>query len=293
VADSVQLSFEGLLEQLASPLSKRAYAADWARYTAWLETEKVAVIDVKPRHVVAHIGHLRAKGYSKATIGRALSVIREVYAALVRDEIIETNPAREVKNIKMGAEPRAPVLSEEQMTKLLNLPRSNWTEERAHVCMCLLFGLGWRRSEIAALKLEDFRDGTVTGVIKGSKPLTVGVPEWVQEAIDDWCALAGITEGALLPRSETNHEAVSGDMVYTIVRDAAERVELKAPPHAFRRANITLGGERGVSLKARQLAVGHSSQATTERYDKARDAAKNAPGQVFADMLKKNEKRDE
>jgi len=86
---------------------------------------------------------------------------------------------------------------------------------------------------------------------------------------------------------------VSGDMVYTIVRDAAERVELKAPPHAFRRANITLGGERGVSLKARQLAVGHSSQATTERYDKARDAAKNAPGQVFADMLKKNEKRDE
>jgi len=49
-------------------------------------------------------------------------------------------------------------------------------------------------------------------------------------------------------------------------------------PHAYRRTNITLGGERGVSLKMRQLAVGHGSSAVTERYDHARKAATNAPG---------------
>jgi len=285
--DEVQLSVDAFIDALPSKHSRRAFKFEWSKYVSWLNVAGLTVVTARPKHVMAYLKMLKDEGKAKATIQRARNIILNIYGVLVRDELLSVNPARETKVARISAEPRAPVLTEEQMRALLNLPRSSWRELRDHTCLCLLFGLGWRRAEVAALQVEDFENGTVTGVVKGGKKLTVGVPAWVHDTIDEWCAYAGITEGAILPRSPSNKTAVSGDIVYQIVKEAATRAGLKASPHAFRRTNITLGGERGVSLKARQLAVGHSSQATTERYDKARDAAKNAPGQVFADMIEK------
>jgi integrase/recombinase XerD len=292
-ADPVAVALGNLLSDLTSPLSQRAYKDDWARYCLWLGLEGVEVIAARPKQVSAYIAHLKAKKFAKATTGRALSVIREVYGALVRDEIIESNPAREIKNQKLSKDPTTPHLSEEQTEQLLNLPAETWKERRARICIFLLFGLGWRRAEVARLRVEDFEgrvdNRTVTGIFKGNKTVTVGVPEWLQAELESWRAFAGIESGAILPRSHNDKSPISGDITYKIVKGAAARAGLpleEVTPHALRRTNLTLAGERGVSLKVRQLSVGHSSQATTERYDHARDAAKNAPGQVFADMIK-------
>lgn len=287
--DAIEMSFTGLLAQLASEESRRAYQSDWTRYSAWLVAEKVEIAAARPRHVAAHIARLQAEGKAKSTISRALSVIREVYGALVRDELVETNPAREVKSPKMDATPKTPWLKEDAMSKLLNLPADSWRERRDRLCIQLLFGLGWRRSEIARMEFGDFGESfsTVTGRLKGGKELTVGVPEWLQASISEWCSFASITDGPLLLRSPEKRSAISGDIIYQIMKESTQRAGVpQVSPHAMRRSNITLGGERGVDLKQRQLAVGHSSQATTERYDKAREAAQNAPGQVFANMFK-------
>jgi lysophospholipase L1-like esterase len=53
----------------------------------------------------------------------------------------------------------------------------------------------------------------------------------------------------------------------------------------FAGRNITHAGIRNVSLKERQLAVGHSSSSTTERYDRARNAAGTKVGNVFASLV--------
>jgi site-specific recombinase XerD len=283
--DSVESSFERLLLNLGSDKSRRSYKIDWDRYCRWLEERKINVVAARPRHVEEHILSLQEKGCERSTCGRALSVIRAVYSILVRDEMLETNPAREVKNPKFDSTPNTPHLNEEQVRQLLSLPNETWKERREHLVLCLLFGLGWRRSEIARMQVEDFVDGTVTGIVKGDKPLTVGVPAWLLEKIESWCVFANIEAGPLLPRAPQDKKGVSDDMVYLIVKDAAKKAGLKITPHGLRRTNITIGGELGVTLKERQLSVGHSSQSTTERYDKARDAAKNAPGQVFADIV--------
>lgn len=289
--DPIAASLAGLLQQLRSDKSKLAYEGDWERFAAWLKAEKVAVLEARPRHVKAYVAHLAAEGKAQATVGRALSVVREVYAAFVVDELLEVNPAREVKNPKVDKVPKTPWLEEAEMQKLLALPATTWLERRRRVCICLLFGLGWRREEVAALTVESFRhrsDRTeVTGIVKGGKKLTVGVPPWVQHEVASWCEYAAVRTGAILPRSPTSREAITGQTVYRMVKEAAIEAGLpkgSISPHGLRRTNITLGGERGVSLKERQLSVGHTSAAVTELYDKARDAAKNAPGSVFADM---------
>jgi integrase/recombinase XerD len=288
--DPIKAALDDVLSSLPSDDSRRAYEGDWTRFALWLGLEDVDVRDARPKHVQRYLAHLRNEGKAKATIGRALSVIREVYAAFVRDEIIETNPAREVKKPKMSANPSTPHLNEEQMRAMLAVPAATWMERRDRLCIGLLFGLGWRRREVACLTIEDFRAGTVTGILKGQKEHTVGVPLWLLEMIEEWSEYAEINSGPLLPRTKNKPTAIGPSTVYKIVAriGALARVpEELTTPHALRRTNITLGGERGVSLKARQLAVGHSSQATTERYDRARDASKNAPGQVFADLVPK------
>lgn len=295
--DPIKATLESLLSQLRSDKSRVAYKGDWGRYIAWLKTEGVPVLEARPRHVKQYVAHLNEEKKARSTCGRALSVIREVYGGLVVDEVIETNPAREIKNPKQNKEPKTPFLKGDKMQQLLDLPATNWKERRARVCLSLLFGLGWRREEVAAMRVEDFKRDSlmseVTGIVKGGKKLTVGVPIWVMEEIDDWLRRTGITKGAILPRSPTNRAPVSGAIIYNIVIDAAARAGFpkgSISPHGLRRTNITLTGELGVSLKERQLSVGHSSGATTERYDKATDASKAAPGNVFAGMIKRQKK---
>lgn len=295
--DSVKDALAALLAQLKSDRSKDAYAGDWGRYVAWLEAKGVPVLEARPKHVKQYVAHLNDEKKARSTCSRALSVLREVYGALVVDELIDTNPAREIKNPKQSKEPKTPWLSAEEMQQLLDFPATTWKERRTRVCLSLLFGLGWRREEVARLRIEDFNRADallpqVTGIVKGSKKITVGVPIWVMKDVDEWCRCAGITKGAILPRSLANSASVSGTIVYKIVVGAAARAGFpkgRISPHGLRRTYITLGGKRGASLRDRQLSVGHVSGRTTEGYDKAIDASKTAPGNVFADMVKRHD----
>ena len=105
----------GLLEKLPSEQSRRGYEGDWNRYLKWLKRQKLDVRKVRPRDVERYLTRLQAEGKKQATIGRALSVIREVYGALVRDEIMQVNPAREVKTPRIDGAPKTPWLTEEQV----------------------------------------------------------------------------------------------------------------------------------------------------------------------------------
>lgn len=297
VESRVELVLADLLRDLGSDESRRAYRESWSYYITWLEVHGIAVLDARPPNVKAYITHLRDQSKARSTSGRALSIIRRIYGALVVDELLKINPAREVKNPKQDRDLKTPVLDEEQVRQLFALECTNWRERRDRACLAALFGLGWRRSEVARMQVEDFDRGSVTGIFKGKKQVTVGVPPWVQKELDDWLKYAGICSGAIFPFGQGYPGAMTGKMVY----DAVDRMRVKLgwkkgslTPHAMRRTNITLEGERGVDIKKRQLAVGHSRSSTTERYDLARNAAKNAPGEVLEDLVygKKSDKEN-
>ena len=284
---SERAAFDRVLRNLGSPASRRSYEHDWRRFLVWLELQGVNVTEVRPHHIEDHLDYLRVKmECERPTCGRALSVIREAYGALVRAEIVAVNPAREVKNPKFDSSPNAPCLNEEQVGAMINLPRETWRERRDGLVVALLFGIGWRRAEVAALRVDSFKDGTVSGIVKGGKRLTVGMPDWLMEQVEEWVRYSG-AENALLPRTIDDHEAMTPDMVYQAVKREAARAKVSVTPHGLRRTFITILGEEGVSLKERQLAVGHSSQATTERYDRARDASSQAPGNAFSRFIKR------
>lgn len=296
IARAVNESVAGEIANLGSPESRRSYECCWRYFRIWLMDQPIEVAPhqikitaVRPKHVTQYIAKLRAEGKKKGTMGRALSVLRSLYGRLVCDELMPNNPAREVKSPKVDSTPKTPWISNPaDIKKLINVPGDSWTERRDRLIVRAGFGLGWRRSEIARIRVEDIVDGVITAPrIKGGKTLRVGLPDRLAEDIFEWCQFAGIESGPLFLRSEHgDRRQIDGAVVYRVVKQMCAKAGIKVvPPHALRRTFITQSGIRNVPLKTRQLAVGHSNSQTTEGYDRARDAAANAVGNVFEDLF--------
>ena len=282
-----------MIADLESAASRRTYQADWARYSDWLRSESIAVLEAKAQDVKRYVKHLLDSGKKKSTRAHALSVVREVYRALVSDGLLAANPAREVKNAKLDNEKRVPWLMEEKLNVLFSLPPADgdeWYAQRNRLCVLLLIGIGWRRSEIACMTVESFSGGTVSGIVKGGKWGRALVPTWLQDEIAAWCRFAGLTNGPLFPRSPENREAISGSIVYHIVKEAGARAGFapgEVTPHALRRTMLTLAKLKGVPIEDLQQSVCHSSQSTTEGYLKASRLPTVAPSEWMSEMVKK------
>jgi site-specific recombinase XerD len=289
VSDPVAAALHDVLSDLGSPASRRSYSVDWNRFSEWIAGQGIDPLDATPKVIREHVIWMRdERGLKRTTIGKALSSIRMVYGALVNAEAIKVNPARETRNPRTDHTLKTPVLNEAEMRALLaSLPCDTWREKRDRLVLLCLFGLGWRRAEVARMHVEHIDGTAIEATVKGGKTINVAVPDWLREEIDAWRAAACVFHGPLFPRVEFGEE-ISGAIVYEIVIALAKRAGFAkgaVTPHAMSRTCITISGEFGVSLKARQLAVGHSNSATTERYDRARDATKTAVGNVFAGIV--------
>lgn len=285
-ASAVEESIANEIADKPSPETRRSYEHVWRYYRIWLDGQPLEATAVRPKHVQMYLAYLRLKGQKKGTIGRALSAIRTLYGRLVCDELMTVNPAREVKGPRVDSTPKAPWIHDEaDVEKLLNVPAETWTERRDRLIVRMTFGLGWRRAEVARAALEDIDGETISATVKGAKRITVGLPDWLAEDIFEWRQFAGIQDGAIFPRREFGRCSVNGAIVYRIVRQMCTRAGIDVvPPHALRRTFITHGGERGLEMKKLQGAVGHASVQTTERYNKANNAARAKAGNVFADL---------
>jgi len=74
--------------------------------------------------------------------------------------------------------------------------------KRDYAMLAMLFGCGFRRSELVGLELDDIqmRQGhwaVVDLIGKGGHIRTVPIPNWVKAALDQWTRAAGVCEGKI------------------------------------------------------------------------------------------------
>jgi len=266
----------------------RAYKYDWGVWTKWLAEHGGTPLEARAVHVQMFLNHMRERGLAKSTRARMLSVLKQVYAALVVGEALDMNPAREAKNLRVDSTPKAPWLVDTELAKLLAYPnRSTWIDRRDWLVLCVLIGTGLRRKNVATLAVEQLVPAPGGGMAanvkaKGGKQASIRVPSWLAEELLAWIADRKIESGSLFD--------ISPGTVYNIVKRTAARVGVsveRSTPHAMRRSFTTETGNRGVSLESRQAALLHSNRATTEIYDKADRASSQAPGEVLANLVGK------
>src|SRR3989475_13204940 len=140
----------------------------------------------------------------------------------------------------------------------------------------MLFGCGFRRSELVSLELNEIqmRQGhwaVVDLIGKGGHIRTVPIPGWVKSALDQWMLAARITEGkifrAVARTGKVWGNGISQNVVWYVVRTCCERVGLEhIAPHDLRRTCAKLCHDSGGELEQIQFLLGHASVQTTERY---------------------------
>lgn len=299
----LEAAFNEVADGLNSEESKRAYQREWANFSCFLKDEKAkAVTDAETIDVQDYLRWLRdrpeASGgplnlFSRA---RALAVLRAVYGSLVRYGVMKTSPAREAKNPKSSTDRKTPVLSELELTQLVQcVPSENasFAERRDYLIAITASYTGLRRSNLATLAIDKFRQVSdvlwvVPVRIKGDKLKDAEVITALADELFAWCREHDITTGPIFRSTPKSLSAISVGTVRNALKNQARRAGLpdltKIAPHAFRRTFASMVQSRGISLHDLQRAMMHARIGTTQGYLKYAERPTGVANS-FADIL--------
>lgn len=270
----------------------RAYQADWKDFREWCEAHQCASLPALPQTVALYLTD-RAATLKTSSLARRLTTINRAHQAAghISPATMQNALVSEVwKGIKRkkgtAQHGKKPFLTLDLRRIVGELPLDlHGVRDRA--LLLAGFAGGFRRSELAALRVEDLEttpDGLIVRLGRsktdqeghgravalpyGSHPRTCPV-----RALSDWLDQAGITAGPVF-RAIDRFQLVSGqalhpDSVAYLVKRAAGRVGLVAAEyagHSLRAGLATQAAMNGAGELAIMKQTGHRSLTTVRKY---------------------------
>jgi len=226
----------------------------------------------------AYLAHLARRKLKRSSSARHLSSLRSFFKYLMREGVVEANPARMVATPKK--EQQLPkVLQPADVALLLEQPdRSQTLGVRDQAWLELLYASGLRVSELVGIDLDDLelRAKLVKVRGKGSKERIVPFGATAEAALRAWLAIR--PEIARDPEEEAVFVNYRGQRITTrsierlfdgYVRGAALRSGTS--PHVMRHSFATHLLNAGADLRGIQELLGHASLSTTQKYTHLND----------------------
>lgn len=280
------------LDGLCSAATRRAYAAAMDEFLTWAQGE------TSPAFTKALAQRYKSmpieKGLASATINQRLAAVRGLALEAADNGLIDPAVAAavcRVRGVPMRGVRLGRWLGQDAAERLLDTPRhESLRGKRDRAILGLLFGGGLRRSEVAALDVEQFRIAEERWVIgdllgKGGRIRTVPIAGWTKALVDEWIAAAGISAGRLFRRinrcGRVTDQPLGAQTVYNIVRQHGYSVDPSVRPHDLRRSFARLAYENDAAIDQLSITLGHASLVTTERYVGARQNFRRAPCDVL------------
>lgn len=268
-----------------SPNTAAAYAQDLDCFLIWASNCGIDVLQATHRDFRRFLSSLSGAGYAKTTVNRRLSAVRSLYSWLVREGVIESNPAAVVSSPKLP-KPLPHVLSQEDVEKLLKCADASTPAGALDAALVeLLYASGARIGEVASLDVDriDFSDKSVRLFGKGSKERIVPLYPAALHALDAYLAHARPVLLANHKGGLTAEEAADAQRALFINARGARMSERSlrarfekllaraglagmATPHTMRHTFATEVLDGGADLRSVQEMLGHASLSTTQIY---------------------------
>ena len=163
---------------------------------------------------------LEGRGLAANTINQQLAAVRRLAHEAADSGLLSPELAAgisRVKGVKQLGFRSGNWLSAEQSSEVLeHACGDSMRAKRDYAMLAMLFGCGFRRSELVGLELDEIqmRQGSLAVVDligKGGQIRTVPIPEWVKAALDQRIVAARVREGrifrALLGRERCGKKA--------------------------------------------------------------------------------------
>ena len=278
----VRRYLDGLrFERRLSEHTIAGYRRDLREFTRWLGGD-MAWGAVTTAHVRDFAAAAHRRGQSPASIQRALSSIRNFFKHLLREGVVEANPARAVTAPKAAKKlPRA--LDVDDVSRLLDIAPTDASTDvltrRDRAVAELFYSSGLRLSELAGLNLRDLdlAAGVVRVTGKGNQQREAPVGRLAAGALAEWLKV----RAELLPRRAAagadfnNAVFLSRRGSRLSVRAIQTRLEYwarrrglggRVHPHMLRHSFATHMLESCGDLRAVQELLGHADISTTQVY---------------------------
>ena len=262
-----------------------AYRDDLESFTTFLcndyftmARDQLELARVDHLAVRSYLAHLSRRKLSRSSAARHLSALRTFFKWLVREGVVEANPARTVSTPKR--EKHLPVVMQtSDVALLLEQPDTSTTLGiRDAAFMELMYASGLRIGELVGIDLDDFelRSRLVKVHGKGSKERIVPFGSKAEAAVRAYLAVRG--ELADDPEEQALFVNYRGGRITVrsvrrlfdgYLRKAALRAGIS--PHTMRHSFATHLLNAGADLRAIQELLGHASLSTTQKYTHLND----------------------
>ena len=228
---------------------------------------------LKPADIRLFIARLHRNGLGARSIQRMLSGVRSFYRYLLKEGLVDHNPAQSVQAPK--AEKRLPkTLDVDQMNSLLDsTPADTFVACRDRAIMELFYSSGLRLAELAALDLRDVDFGQqLVHVIagKGNKGRILPIGRTAIDALKVWLDKRDqnglYQQQALFTTQQGKRLGVRSIQQRLAFWGKKHGISEHVHPHRLRHAFASHMLESSSDLRAVQELLGHSDISTTQVY---------------------------
>ena len=275
----------------------RAYAADWAHFSAWCADHGLAALPAAPATVALYLTDL-AEPSEAGQAPRKVSTIQRRLSGIVSHHRAADHPSpaesREVRAVMRGIRRskgtrqvgKAPLMVNDLRALMLVLPHSP-SGIRDRALLLLGFAGAFRRSELVALNVDDLEFSSAGLAITLRRAKTdqegrsrrIGIPYGSSEkscpvrSLQAWLESARIHDGPVF-RSLDRFQRVqprrlSDKAVARIIKRRAKAVGLdpeRYAGHSLRSGLATSAAAGGASERAIMAQTGHRSTDMVRRY---------------------------
>jgi site-specific recombinase XerD len=261
---------------------------EFASRTVHKAPTALRLTDVAPELILSfltHLEHVRHNAVRSRNL--RLTALRTFLKYAGRRDVSSLHAVERALAVPMKRfeRPMLGFLTREEMRAVLGQPGSNWTSQRDHLLLALLYNTGARVSEIIGVRVADVvldRAACVHLHGKGRKQRSVPLWKSTVREIRAWLRSNPQLRGevALLPNRSGN--SMTRSNVAQRLELAVERAQTQLPdlkkrqisPHLVRHTTAMHLLQSGVPFNVIALWLGHESTTTTHRYVEANLAMK-------------------
>lgn len=238
--------------------------------------EAIEPQDIKVNDVRSYVMFLSESGMNPNSINRHITALRVFFKYLLKMEVVKNNPVDLIKSLKTKTQiPH--FLSESAMPAILQKPQGelSYREVLDSTLLLALYHTGFRRSELAALRLDNIDAGAAVIRIKGKggKERIVPMTDELQEVLNIYADAKNKHEICCVSHKELlfltkQSKPVNDQYIYNLVRTTLKALGIngKCTPHVFRHTFATHLLAHDASIRNIQQLLGHSSLSTTQKY---------------------------
>jgi integrase/recombinase XerC len=230
-------------------------------------TGRVKIEEVDRLAIRKYLSFLHRKN-RKSSIARKVSTLRSFYKYLVREQIVHSNPAKNVATPK-AEKPLPTALTVDETFRLMESPMEK-EQLRDSAILELLYSSGLRVSELVGLNGDrlDLELGIVKVMGKGRKERIVPVGRKAMEALKTYLKGRGHLEVNAPVFVNTRGGRLTSRSIGRLVKKYTRHsgVFRKISPHSLRHTFATHLLDAGADIREIQEMLGHASLSTTQRY---------------------------